>query len=88
MLSFWRRKECFDIAENKDADSPAFLIVFESTNNLSSSFVDFASLSSVIFIEFMLSSSSFCQAWDKFKTRSTFFEFGKKSDRVRVHSSS
>ena len=35
--------------------------------------VNFASSSSVVFTEFMLSSSSFCQVQNKFKTPSTVF---------------
>ena len=79
------------------ANSQAFLIEFKFKlfifNFASSSFEIFTELYiPIVFIGFRLSSSNFCQVWEKFNTQIAFieiefkFEFGKKErvQRIRV----
>ena len=73
----------FKKAPSRNANSHPFLIEFkykfEFTKNFPTELEFFifafasSSSSSVFFIEFMLSSSSFCQVQGKFKTQSVFF---------------
>ena len=76
-------------------NSHVILVEFTESLQVELKFFIFKFASSVIFIEFMISSNNFCQVYDKFKTQFSsssssrgFLVFRVRQNRLRAASSS